>query len=102
MRNFVNNINIIPYPYESSQNNYYENIIIIINQNRSIIDENINKNIFMNLKSIYNIIKKKNEIKPKMEDNCLLNEIVWKTVYKKISNKKLQSKFKLFNYKLLK
>ena len=47
------------------------------------------------------MIKKKNEIKPKMEDNCLLNEIVWKTVYKKIFYKKLQSKFKAFNYKLL-
>jgi len=99
MRNFVSNINIIPY--ESPQNNYYENIIIIINQNRSIMDEIINKNIFMNLKSIYNMIKKKNEIKPKIEDNCLLNEIVWKTVYKKIFYKKLQSKFKAFNYKLL-
>ncbi len=42
MKNFISNINIIPY--ESDYNDYYENIIRTINKNRSVVDEIINKN----------------------------------------------------------
>ena len=99
MRNFISNINIIPY--EPDYNDYYENIITTINKNRSVVEEIINKNMFMNLKSIYEMIKKKNEIKPKIEENCLLEDIDWNFVYKKVLFKMLQSKMKVFNYKLL-
>ena len=56
MRDFINNNNIIPY--ESGQNEFYENIIIIIiiNQNKSIMEELINKNMQINLKLIYKLI----------------------------------------------
>jgi len=99
MRNFISNINIIPY--ESDYNDYYENIITTINRNRSVVEEIINKNMFMNLKSIYEMIKKKNEIKSKVEENYLIEDINWNFVYKKVLFKKLQSKMKIFNYKLL-
>ena len=61
----------------------------------------MNKNLSMNLKSIYNILKKKKEISPEIEKNCLLNDMDWKLVYKKVLHKKLQSKLKIFNYKLI-
>jgi hypothetical protein len=99
MKNFISNINIIPY--ESDYNDYYENIITTINKNRSVVDEIINKNKYMNLKSIYEMIKRKIEIRPKIEENGLLEEIDWNSVYKKVLYKKLRSKMKIFNYKLL-
>ncbi len=99
MRDFINNINIIPY--ETGQNEFYENIIIIINQNRATIDELINKNMQMNLKFIYKMIKAKREINPKIEIINNHREIDWKTVYNKNLFKKLPSRFKIFNYKLL-
>jgi hypothetical protein len=54
MRDFINNNNIIPY--ESGQNEFYDYIIIIINQNKSIMEELINKNMQINLKLIYKLI----------------------------------------------
>jgi hypothetical protein len=47
------------------------------------------------------MIKRKIEIRPKIEENSLLEEIDWNSVYKKVLYKKLQSKMKIFNYKLL-
>jgi hypothetical protein len=99
MKNYINNINIIPD--ESCNNKYYENIKKIIDENRSEVNEMMNKNLSMNLKSIYSVLKKKKEISPEIEKNCLLNYMDWKLVYKKILHKKLQSKLKIFNYKLL-
>ena len=99
MRDLINNINIIPY--ETGQNEFYENVIIIINQNRATIDELINKNMQMNLKFIYKMIKAKREINPKIEIINNHREIDWKTVYNKNLFKKLPSRFKIFNYKLL-
>ena len=74
MKNYINNINIVPY--ESGNNKYYENIINIIDENRSEVNEIMNMNLFMNSKSIYNVLQKKKEIRPKIEDNCLLNDMI--------------------------
>ena len=47
----------------------------------------------MNLKSIYEMIKRKIEIRPKIEENSLLEEIDWNSVYKKVLYKKLHLNF---------
>ena len=55
----------------------------------------------MNLKFIYKMIKTKREINPKIEIINNHREIDWKTVNNKNLFKKLPSRFKIFNYKLL-
>ena len=69
MRKFVKNINSIPGEDESFISEYYENIKNIHDKYKGKIDLIQEKNLSNNLKAIYIIIKKEEEIKPKIENN---------------------------------
>jgi hypothetical protein len=60
----------------------------LINIKIDLIQE---KNLSNNLKSIYNIIKKDEEIKPRIENNIFQNDKNWLHIYKKVLYKKIPS-----------
>jgi hypothetical protein len=101
MRKFVKNINSIPGEDESFISEYYENIKNIHDKYKVKIDLIQEKNLSNNLKSIYIIIKKDEEIKPRIENNIFQNDKNWLHIYKKVLYKKIPSKYKIFNYKIL-
>ena len=47
------------------------------------------------------MIKKDEEIKPRIENEILQNDKNWPNIYKKVLYKKITSKYKIFNYKIL-
>ena len=84
MRKFVKNINSIPGEDESFISEYYENMKNIHDKYKVKIDLIQEKNLSNNLKSIYIIIKKDEEIKPRIENNIFQNDKNWLHIYKKV------------------
>jgi hypothetical protein len=59
------------------------------------------KNFSINLKAIYVIIKKGEEIKPRIENDIFQNDKNVLHIYKKVLHKKISSNYNIFNYKIL-
>jgi hypothetical protein len=84
MRKVVKSLNLIPSEDDTIIPEYYENLKRIHNKYKTKIQLIQEKNLNNNLKAIYKILKKNEEIIPIIENGTFQKDKNWQNIYKKV------------------
>ena len=98
IRKFLKNFNIIPTGNINDTPMYYKNMKLVVEKYKKNLIKSEYFSI-LSLKTIYIRIKLSYEITPRIED--LFRDKDWYEIYKTIMHKKLLSKYKVLNYKII-